>query len=273
MTDRPFLRHKPIAIALALAKVVLAFIGLIVAAGLLAALLRRALSDFVPEYALTNFELLTRSIVLIAFAAATKSLSVVGLKRPVNWRDAGELLAVVVWVIGFVAVVSGIGRNSIGDSLTVRFVFFMVLMATLTGLWEELFFRGFVLRFMGPCGLLGSLVMSSLVFGAAHLRPSTDILTLVANVVPTFSLGLLFAINRLRTGSIWPSVLAHGAIDAFHFLLVGDSREAASRQTDPASFLLYLLLALPILTYCYFAIRRNHAEWIVRYAGVYDLEY
>lgn len=69
---------------------------------------------------------------------------------------------------------------------------------------EEVFFRGFLLAALVSVigGLRGALV-SSAIFSVAHLNVST--------LLPIFVMGMLLAWLYLRTGSIWPSFVAHAA--------------------------------------------------------------
>ncbi len=76
----------------------------------------------------------------------------------------------------------------------------------LVGLWgpvvEEIFFRGFLLggirRHMGA---FPALLVSSGIFALFHIEPGL--------YVPTFLLGLAFGWVYLKTGSIWPPIVAH----------------------------------------------------------------
>ena len=69
---------------------------------------------------------------------------------------------------------------------------------------EEIFFRGFLLAALVPIigGMRGA-VVSSAIFSAAHLNVST--------LFPIFVMGMLLAWLYMRTGSIWPSFVAHAA--------------------------------------------------------------
>ena len=76
---------------------------------------------------------------------------------------------------------------------------------------EEIFFRGFV--FAGlyrKHGLGPALVLSAILFALLHILPTSW--------PPIFVLGVLFALLYEQTGSIWPAVAAHGAINSFTFL-------------------------------------------------------
>ena len=69
---------------------------------------------------------------------------------------------------------------------------------------EEVFFRGFLLAALASAigGLRGALA-SSAIFSVAHLN--------VGTLIPIFVMGMLLSWLYLRTGSIWPSFVAHAA--------------------------------------------------------------
>lgn len=67
---------------------------------------------------------------------------------------------------------------------------------------EELFFRGFMLNGLrNRFGLKTSVVLSSIVFGSAHIVPGA--------IVATFFLGLALAWIYVRSRSLWPAIFAH----------------------------------------------------------------
>jgi membrane protease YdiL (CAAX protease family) len=80
----------------------------------------------------------------------------------------------------------------------------LALLAGLAPLVEELIFRGLLFGWLASRWGGGlAFVASSLVFAAAHVEPAHAILVL--------PLGLLFGWLRWRTGSLWPSLVAHMA--------------------------------------------------------------
>ena len=91
---------------------------------------------------------------------------------------------------------------------------------------EEIFFRGFLLAALVSVvgGLRGALV-SSAVFSAAHFN--------IGTLLPIFVMGMLLAWLYLRTGSIWPPVVAHAAQNllALTFLEIPFDPPAAYMQT------------------------------------------
>lgn len=80
----------------------------------------------------------------------------------------------------------------------------LVVLAGLAPLAEELVFRGLLYGWLeGRWGGAVAWIASSLAFAAAHVEPAHAILVL--------PLGLLFGWLRWRTGSLWPSLVAHTA--------------------------------------------------------------
>ena len=76
---------------------------------------------------------------------------------------------------------------------------------------EELFYRGLGVRVFAAFGAPVAIVVTALVFGLAH-----GILIALPGLVV---LAAGFAWIRLRTDSVWPTVIAHGAYNGFVVLL------------------------------------------------------
>ena len=88
----------------------------------------------------------------------------------------------------------------------------VILVGIVGPIAEEIFFRGYVLPgLINRFGIVGALIISSLIFGFFHVDPGA--------IVPTFVLGLALGWVYLKTGSIWPAVFAHGLHNTFAVLL------------------------------------------------------
>jgi membrane protease YdiL (CAAX protease family) len=90
-------------------------------------------------------------------------------------------------------------------------------LALAIGLHEETWFRGVILTALATRGPTYAVVASAMLFGIAH---SFNVITTgapapaVAYQVATAALvGIVFGAVRLRTATIWPSVLGHAAVD------------------------------------------------------------
>ena len=82
--------------------------------------------------------------------------------------------------------------------------FNLTMLALVPGLCEEFLFRGYAQRqFERATGPAGGMLLSGVIFGAYHLRPS--------QLLPLVVLGVYLAYLTWRTGSLWPAVLVHMA--------------------------------------------------------------
>jgi len=83
-----------------------------------------------------------------------------------------------------------------------RLLVSLAVLAGLAPLVEELIFRGLLYGWVAArWGSIAAWAVSSLAFAAAHVEPAHAILVL--------PLGLWFGWLRRRTGSLWPSLVAH----------------------------------------------------------------
>ena len=84
------------------------------------------------------------------------------------------------------------------------------------GLYEEMLARGFLLSrcrvLLG--GVWGPVLLSSLLFGLGHMYQGW------LGVVQTALIGVVFAHLVLRWGSLWPVILAHGALNTISVALI-----------------------------------------------------
>ncbi|GAB4446107.1 MAG: hypothetical protein OHK0041_04470 [Anaerolineales bacterium] len=85
---------------------------------------------------------------------------------------------------------------------------FMLVGVIFAPMVEELFFRGFLFQgFRSQYGWVKGALLSSLIFGAAHLDP--------AAFLPTAILGFLLAYMYHRTNSVWVPIFLHVLVNAF----------------------------------------------------------
>jgi hypothetical protein len=105
---------------------------------------------------------------------------------------------------------------------------------------EEFFFRGVLFQGLrAPGGLpMRALLLSAVVFSAFHLDP--------VGFVARVELGVLFGWLLLRTGSLWPCILAHSANNLVSTVLFFASRHFESPEEQPTrdEMMGFLLLVL-----------------------------
>ena len=100
----------------------------------------------------------------------------------------------------------------------------ILCVAVVPALAEELLFRGLVLQaFRGILRNGGAVVVSALGFGLFHMN--------LHRIFPQAALGVLLAVIVLRTGSIWPAVLAHAVHNA---ILVGWTLSSGDLEAEVA---------------------------------------
>ena len=108
----------------------------------------------------------------------------------------------------------------IDKSAGVLFLSMMAFFVVVVGPFaEEVFFRGYILPGLAhKAGTAGSLIISSMIFGFAHVTLST--------VIPTFVMGLVLGLLYLRTRSVLSCTIAHGIVNGMAFMglvMVGGS--------------------------------------------------
>ena len=80
-------------------------------------------------------------------------------------------------------------------------------LAVWTPLTEELFFRGFIFAGLSPLlGVKWAVIASAVVFSLFHLSSGV--------LIPVFITGVLLAWLYQKTGTLWPSIVAHAAQNA-----------------------------------------------------------
>ncbi|NJP90749.1 CPBP family intramembrane metalloprotease [Nonomuraea sp. FMUSA5-5] len=141
-------------------------------------------------------------------------------------------------------------------------------------LGEEWGWRGWLMpRLTSTNGVLAGLLLSGFVWGLWHAP-----LTLLGYNYPRLGswaalvfigfcvlLGLVLGWLRLRTGSVWPAVVAHGAVNAIASvaLLLGDAahppNELLAGLTGVVGWALLALLAAVLLRF--FPVRPPHPGW------------
>lgn len=105
-------------------------------------------------------------------------------------------------------------------------VLIAILSALTPGFGEEMSFRGLaVANFMRGVkdGKSIKLIfwLSSIVFGLVHLMNITaggDVLSCIIQSVYAIGVGMVFCAVYLRTGNLWPMMIAHASVDCMEFL-------------------------------------------------------
>lgn len=84
------------------------------------------------------------------------------------------------------------------------------------GFLEELIFRGFLFKALCGEDLKTAIIISSVTFGAGHivnLLNGAELVSTLMQIVYAIAIGFAFTYLFLVSGSIWPCILCHGAIN------------------------------------------------------------
>jgi len=167
-------------------------------------------------------------VAVLAFAARRASwsaLAYLALVRPRGrYLVAGILCVVVPLLLMFVHAQfdirqivppeqfgAGRGRNIL------HLQFYLVVLTAVFAMpiMEEIVFRGFVYRGFSETriGVIGTIVITSVIFGAVHINKSA------AGIFDTAVAGIIWGWLRWYTGSLWVTIGAHMANNAFAVLL------------------------------------------------------
>jgi membrane protease YdiL (CAAX protease family) len=158
----------------------------------------------------------------LALFAASRSrqpvLDYLGLVMPRGraWELIGiAALTVLLPILWFAVIAPHVGTRAPPNPLGYGFAPWQVVLIRLevfviTPLWEEIVYRGLLYRGLerSRLGAVGAVVVTAIVFSLCHFRPSWF------SVLYLMSTGLGFAVLRARSGSVLPSIAAHGLANA-----------------------------------------------------------
>jgi len=114
-----------------------------------------------------------------------------------------------------------------------RYHFWFV--AITAGICEEILYRGFLFSFLRAwSGIIAAIVISSIVFGWAHIYEG------YRHVPRTALVGLFLAVIVVLTKSLWPAILIHASID-FYSGELGFAINRATSEESPGRFAADLL--------------------------------
>lgn len=99
------------------------------------------------------------------------------------------------------------------DVTTFTFLITFISAAIISPIYEEIFYRGFIYRWLRTrVGLIWAILLSSTIFTAIHIP--------TYNAMPVnFFSGIIFALTYEKTNSIWPAVIVHGSTNGIMVFL------------------------------------------------------
>ncbi len=134
---------------------------------------------------------------------------------PLSWRMVLGLVGLVVLLLAGLELLSRLLGNASDPSYTADMeatyrtsgspVILWLAVAFFAPLFEEAFFRGFL--FVGllqsRLGAAGAVIITAILWAALHIQYS------LAGIIQILVLGLVFGVIRLKTKSLWSTLLMH----------------------------------------------------------------
>lgn len=202
--------------------------------------LKLCLDQIVWKFAGPITLVVTLGLITVYLHRRGESWRALGLRRPGGWKSV--LLVLPQAALGIVAILgTGVGVTAVGeaaglwstdmpaDGIEARwgdiqgnlqvYLLWMVVAWVSGGLFEELFFRGFMvsrlkLAFGGSVlASVFAVVLPALVFGYGHFYYQ-GIRGLVVTGMIGVTLGTLYLLYKRN---LWPLILAHGVVDSLAF--------------------------------------------------------
>jgi uncharacterized protein len=161
-------------------------------------------------YGLANFIL---TIIVAIMLTEMSWWKAVGFRFP---DRRGDLLYFLVpFILMFINFIPGVEVKSFRYLLEVAVITLMV------GFVEEVIFRGLMLHSLKGRGLWKAAIITALLFGLTHalnVLTGKSLAEDVAQILYAVAIGFAFAALVLRTGILWPLILAHWLINFINFI-------------------------------------------------------
>ena len=139
----------------------------------------------------------------------------------------------------------------LGGKSGLQLVVTAVLVGVVPGYVEEVLFRGYLQsRLLQRWSPLAAIVVSSAIFGIAHIDPMHSLLV--------FPIGLWLGFVAWRCGSVWPAVICHMANNLASVALVQLEIDEQNMQT--AEFLLFAPCCIALIASFYLLLRTGPKE-------------
>lgn len=167
----------------------------------------------------------TAGLYFIAIRPKRLSWKEVGLQRPTRsyfWQTIGWTITLIIGVILLSYIMEwffSVGTdNSKTESLqtrlsTLNFIIAFISAAIISPIYEEIFYRGFLYRWLRTkYGIASGILISSFIFMIVHIP--------TYNTLPyNFLSGIIFAWTYERTSSIYPAMMIHGLFNGLSIIL------------------------------------------------------
>lgn len=129
-------------------------------------------------------------------------------------------------------------------------VLIVLAAAVLTGLLEEVIFRGLILRAFLPKGVTKAVVYSTILFSLFHLLnliAGEPLLVTLVQLGVAISTAVFMSAITLRSGSLWPAILYH----AVHDFVIWMGQGGLQMPTEPSTTWKIIMVAGQVVLLIY----------------------
>ncbi len=204
-------------------------------------------------------------IIGVTLLALTKKLD---LLRP---RKEGFLhgLACGAFIFGILGmmVIYGVAKFSEGGSasLDTRQIIIVLIYFLIVGIGEEILARAIsaqtLLEHFGfsKNGVIKACILSGVIFGAMHFVNlfQSDVLSVLAQVLTTSGVGMLFGVIYFRSGNLWSCIVLHMIFDASLFIVTFVPNAADTSTTGGNGSLGSLIFFAALIGVSFFLLRKS----------------
>lgn len=156
------------------------------------------------------------ALLIITGLLKSGKITVAGLSPRINWRVVvlyWPIILLIIWQFSSTSALPSVG-----------YILKTLLLSLLIGFIEEVVFRGMLFYWLRKQTKIKIIFYSSLIFGLVHainFFSGDDYRVVLLQVFVAFSLGLVFAVARMKDHSIWLLIIAHALIDWSDFVSAG----------------------------------------------------
>ncbi|MGN1163978.1 MAG: lysostaphin resistance A-like protein [Candidatus Ornithospirochaeta sp.] len=191
-------------------------------------------------------------LMLLVWASKKNWMEYLGLVRP-QGNVRGVLYFIPLLPIALVNVWFG-ARMKMDAVTTLLFIVSM----SMTGILEEVIFRGMLFRMMEKDNKKVAVVVASVLFGIGHIvnlfnGSGREVYSTLLQILYATAIGLVFVLLFIKTGSIIPQILCHSILNS----LSAFSTERAAEYETVVSIVLVVLALL----YAAYIQKKNKDIW------------
>lgn len=175
-------------------------------------MLKDVLINSVPIYVLQTVAMTLEGVVVAIVLILLGWWKESGFNKPSQWRCLYLYWIIAPMIVPILLYILVFGPKVNKPLL----IFFYGWLTIFVGFSEESLFRGVILTTLKRYGTIIAVLFSSLLFSLVHitnLMAGFSLNYILTQLYVAFSLGVLFAALRIRTGTIWLVILLHSLID------------------------------------------------------------